>query len=174
MSSQPESEAQLIIDFPGLSQEDEGFYEPFDPFTLHLTRHNSGADDYACLRVLDAMQIYRSDGRQVCKGTLAKGGPNDPAGDVALKFVATEREDVTDMLKREFNFYNNELRPLQGRFVPRCYGLFEGMDAYGTSIMCLVLQYVGRPVPDEGLYSLRMDERCVLITRVSDRTLNFA
>ena len=54
-------------------------------------------------------------------------------------------------------------------------GCLKGyLDAYGTPIMCLVLQYVGRPVPDEGLYSLRMDERCVPITRTSDHMLNLA
>lgn len=164
MTSQSKPEAQLTIEFSGIAPEDEGFYEPWDSFTLHLTRHDYSSDDFAGtrLRVLDAVQIYQSDGRQVCRGAFAKSGPNDPTGDIALKLVATEYADDVDLLKRELSFYNNELLPLQGHVVPKCYGLFEGNDPTGKSVMCLALQYVGQPVPDEGLRTLRMDERCVL------------
>ena len=54
--------------------------------------------------------------------------------------------DEMILLKREAEFYSNELRLLQGTVVPKCFGFFRG-KVDGVDFGCLLLEYCsGRAV----------------------------
>ncbi|KAG7452202.1 uncharacterized protein BT62DRAFT_288784 [Guyanagaster necrorhizus] len=61
-----------------------------------------------------------------------------PTTPVIIKVAFTE--DKRSLLQREENVYNQYLKDLQGSFIPKCYGLFEGSFG-GQKITCLVLEY---------------------------------
>ncbi|KAF9260771.1 hypothetical protein L218DRAFT_946495 [Marasmius fiardii PR-910] len=78
----------------------------------------------------------------------------DPGIPVVLKFAIGEANIA--ILQREAMFYENELRRLQGSVVPKCFGLYRGMQdryhsyAFGGGralggpndpMACLVLEY---------------------------------
>lgn len=57
-------------------------------------------------------------------------------------------------LKREAAFYRQQLRPLQGRFVPQYYGYYEGTvseEDEDVPVACILLQDCGRPITHEAL-----------------------
>ena len=65
-------------------------------------------------------------------------------------------------MKKEYSFYSNELSHLQGKHVPRCYGIFRG-KLYGRRVYCLLLEYVGLP-ERAGLLNMTMDERYAAVS----------
>jgi len=71
---------------------------------------------------------------------LAHWGPRDmqPRSHVALKIARSDR-DLED-LEKERSFYQRELKPLQGRAVPRLLGFFRGQSD-GTKIACMLMEY---------------------------------
>jgi hypothetical protein len=61
---------------------------------------------------------------------------------VVLKFAL--REDLIPSLAEEACAYVGALKPLQGKTVPVCYGLYAGAREDGQMIACLVLEYWGQ------------------------------
>ncbi|PFH49422.1 hypothetical protein AMATHDRAFT_110297, partial [Amanita thiersii Skay4041] len=59
-----------------------------------------------------------------------------------LKFAL--REDLVADVVEEACMYAGALKPLQGKTVPRCYGLYAGTREDGQTIACLVLEYWGQ------------------------------
>ncbi|CAA7257502.1 unnamed protein product [Cyclocybe aegerita] len=67
-----------------------------------------------------------------------------PATTVALKFAM--RDDFIADLVEEAQVYAGPLATLQGRTVPRCYGLFVAENEDGQTIACLVLEHWGEVI----------------------------
>ncbi|KAJ7242992.1 hypothetical protein C8J57DRAFT_1084107 [Mycena rebaudengoi] len=80
---------------------------------------------------------------------IAHIGPHgaEPAQVVALK-IAHGAEAVEE-LEREAGFYANQLKPLQGVVVPKCYGFYRA-KINRTPLACLILEYCAG-VPGEKL-----------------------
>jgi hypothetical protein len=70
--------------------------------------------------------------------------------DVVLKFGSSDEEKKA--LKRESDLYQKELSRAQNLMVPFCVGLFSGKDD-NEEIYCLVLQFVGTPIPCTSSFS---------------------
>ena len=71
--------------------------------------------------------------------------------DIVLKFA--RGPEARERLLKEFDIYENKLRKLQTRVVPRCYGIFGTVKPragpIGHMLTCLVLQQLPRvEVPD--------------------------
>lgn len=73
----------------------------------------------------------------------------DPEKVVIIK--TARGEDEMETLNREFQFYEGELKHLQGHVVPLCFGSFRG-KVDGVDFGCLVLEYCsGHPAAVYGL-----------------------
>jgi hypothetical protein len=69
----------------------------------------------------------------------------EPEQLIALKIA---RGEELPELEREVEFYDNELRGLQGSVVPRCFGSFKG-KVDGIDVACLLMEFCsGPPVRD--------------------------
>ncbi|TDL28045.1 hypothetical protein BD410DRAFT_341327 [Rickenella mellea] len=67
-------------------------------------------------------------------------------GEVFVKWAYGPRQIVD--LQYEASLYANELRPLQGDVVPRCYGFFVGTLPGSHAIFsCLILEYCSGELP---------------------------
>ncbi|KAK7020529.1 hypothetical protein R3P38DRAFT_2970014 [Favolaschia claudopus] len=68
---------------------------------------------------------------------------------LALKFAL--RDDLVGALEQENRVYRDALQALQGTAVPRCFGMYSGVDEDGQQIACLVLEFwgsvLGEPFP---------------------------
>lgn len=95
--------------------------------------------------VNDVVGINHAGYQGVWKGTVVQPGGGIPAGEVVFKIAALQRD--REALQVELNFYNNQLKSLQGQCVPHCYGLFEGESIdERQNFVCLVLEYAGDSV----------------------------
>ncbi|KAL0959450.1 hypothetical protein HGRIS_014694 [Hohenbuehelia grisea] len=68
-----------------------------------------------------------------------------PSFTVVLKTDVHTKERRPKQFRREAAVYENDLRRYQGGYIPRCYGLFQGVvdeDIYSV----LVLEYAGEPI----------------------------
>jgi len=63
---------------------------------------------------------------------------DNPTQLVILKLARGDQENK--LLKHEYECYTNELVALQGRYVPFCYGMYNG-TVDGIALGCLVLEY---------------------------------
>lgn len=86
----------------------------------------------------EAMSDYYSDS-PVFRATLVESSRKV---NVVLKFAF--REDLIPSLAEEARAYVGTLKPLQGKTVPVCYGLYAGARQDGQMIACLVLEHWGQ------------------------------
>ncbi|KAF4605700.1 hypothetical protein EYR40_004489 [Pleurotus pulmonarius] len=84
---------------------------------------------------------------------------------IVLKFAM--REDLVPDLVEEAAMYDASLRSLQGRVIPKCYGLYEGQGEEGQSIACLILERWGECV-DRPFWMLALDLRLHILDRLHD------
>lgn len=80
---------------------------------------------------------------------VRSGGKTNGLGaivDVYVKWAADPRR--LKMLAHEADLYSNELKPLQGNVVPRCYGFFTD-NAENPTMGCLVLEHCSGMFPDD-------------------------
>ena len=129
---------------------------------LRLRRCDVPGDPQVHLLVESATTVDdgRENGREVVYGLLDQAIGNIPTGRVTLHFVTKCSPANSDAIRAEVNWYRKQLKPLQGRVVPYCYGLFEGTSHDGVPMLCLLLKYTGEPAK-QGLLSLNVEERCV-------------
>lgn len=106
------------------------------------------------LTIRQASIIHRGERALVYKGELTVGEKKE-ALEVAVKLVAGSSSHDLEQLEDEYNHYARELKELQGKIVPMCYGLFQVPNKY---VACLVLQYCGEPILCE-FDELDMDRR---------------
>ena len=141
--------------------------------TLHVTfrtgstpiKLTSCAEEYGrrgCIIIVeDTCSLEDTGLREACVGVIKEGAGDIPPGQVVLKFATGSAESVQD-LKAELSIYNNQLKELQGRCIPHCYGLFEGPSRSegDRPFHCLVLEYAGKPVRQpKGFMSLDINSR---------------
>ena len=140
--------------------------------TLHISFNTGGASikltscgkkrtQHECIVAVDDAHwhdLEDTSTHQVCIGIIKEGAGDIPSGHIVLKFT-TKAESVKD-LETELGIYNNQLKELQGKCVPRCYGLFKRCSEEGPPLHCLVLEYVGKPVNEpKGFMSLDIYDR---------------
>jgi hypothetical protein len=106
------------------------------------------------------MDDGNENGREVVYGLLNQAIGGVPTGRVVLNFVMKYSAANSRAIQAEVDLYNKQLKPLQGRIVPYCYGLFEGTNHDGIPLLGLLLKYSGEPAK-QGLISLNADDRCV-------------
>ncbi|KII90557.1 hypothetical protein PLICRDRAFT_39132 [Plicaturopsis crispa FD-325 SS-3] len=113
-------------------QVDDSNTTPDPSATDHYTMH-----DVRLLHRGATSTIYRAV-------ASTQGADNDT--EAVLKTVRHRDETDADAasLIREYQWYQNQLRSLQGTVIPRCYGVFRG-EYHGLWITSLVLQYCGQP-----------------------------
>ncbi|KAF5392535.1 hypothetical protein D9757_002319 [Collybiopsis confluens] len=83
--------------------------------------------------------------RLSAKVVVVYKGPQgrEPTEAVVAKFA---RANKIHALEKEHRVYETRLNHLQGRVVPRCYGLYKGKNKYGEEVACLLLEYcIGSP-----------------------------
>ncbi|KAJ7109486.1 hypothetical protein C8R44DRAFT_289464 [Mycena epipterygia] len=97
----------------------------------------SGHDNSLTVAVLPEHSDYSSDS-PVFRASIE--GTDDDAPRFALKFAM--REDLIYGLEEEERVYGNALKTLQGSAIPRCFGIYTGMQE-DRPIACLVLEYFG-------------------------------
>ncbi|EKM53041.1 uncharacterized protein PHACADRAFT_210780 [Phanerochaete carnosa HHB-10118-sp] len=155
--------SDLTIKFSAIPQ---GEGEPGrEEFSLHLTRVDKQVRLEGRLQIYNTVGVTASATREYYRGTLAQRSPNDPETDVFIKLAYAQNLDDAAGLRTEANFYNKQLKALQGDVVPVCYGIYEGEHDDGDPIVCLVLEYMGEPAED-GLGSLDMDVRLEVLRSV--------
>ncbi|OBZ74442.1 hypothetical protein A0H81_05259 [Grifola frondosa] len=82
--------------------------------------------------------------------------------DVVFKIAYGKK--AINRMRREAGVYRRELKDLQGEFVPRFYGLFEGVtDDRRTG--CLVLGYIGKTL-EYYLYAMNRKFRCAVMQAI--------
>ncbi|TFY62979.1 hypothetical protein EVG20_g6508 [Dentipellis fragilis] len=86
--------------------------------------------------------VHKGRCSEIFRGRLWGMGFLEPA-DVVCKFV--HGLPMMERLRRETQFYEGKLKPLQGAFVPRCYGAFMG-QVEDRQMGCIILEYIGRPL----------------------------
>ncbi|KDQ30282.1 hypothetical protein PLEOSDRAFT_165859 [Pleurotus ostreatus PC15] len=84
---------------------------------------------------------------------------------IVLKFAM--REDLVPDLVEEAAMYDASLRSLQGRVIPKCYGLYEGQGEEGQLIACLILERWGECV-DRPFWMLAVDLRLRILDQLHD------
>lgn len=135
--------------------------------TATITSYNrqSSSDDSEVLvknaSMLERTRCHRENGgnggdRDIWVGDVTQSGGRIPLGKLVFK-IAVGRDSRAD-LKEEFGFYKKELKPLQGRYVPRCYGRFKGTTFNEDPFDCLVFEYAGER-PDYKFESVSIDDR---------------
>lgn len=82
---------------------------------------------------------------QVFRATLTSSNDKTPL-DVVCKIVYGGR--AIRRLRTEAGYYCHQLKQVQGTYVPRFRGLFEGETDEGLTA-CLVLDYCGKPLRTE-------------------------
>ncbi|GJE91877.1 hypothetical protein PsYK624_080280 [Phanerochaete sordida] len=96
-----------------------------------------------------ASRYYYSHRSAVFRGEIRADKPDAQPEEVVCKY---REEDVFE-LEREANFYQNNLRELQGVVVPHFHGLYKGSrvddDDEERTVVCLILEYfpADRSVP---------------------------
>lgn len=88
-------------------------------------------------------RIIRSLTKNVHTAHLGARGM-EPTCVVILK--TAQGVDELASLSREAELYSGELRHLQSRVVPACYGFFRG-KRNGIDLGCLLLEYCNGPAP---------------------------
>ncbi|KAF8624464.1 hypothetical protein AX15_005861 [Amanita polypyramis BW_CC] len=87
---------------------------------------------------LEPLSDYSSDS-PVFRATLV-----EPSRKINVVLKFSLREDLIPSLAEEACAYVGPLKPLQGKTVPMCYGLYAGTRDDGRMIACLVLEYWGQ------------------------------
>lgn len=120
---------------------------------MRVLRHGATRVPPELLEVAHAMLVHEGNYATVYRGTLSSEAKTD---DVVLKFVFGQRPEDLLRLETEYKFYQ-KLEPLQGRSIPRCYGLFQAPD---EPTACLVLEYCGESLSVAFDELVDMDLRC--------------
>ncbi|KAH9934050.1 uncharacterized protein BXZ73DRAFT_77143 [Epithele typhae] len=107
---------------------------------------------------VDLSALIHHGTTRIFRGTLSADGI--PYTEVVCKVGTGPR--LVERIRHEARLYRTKLAPLQGRFVPRCFGLFEGV-VEGVETSCLVLSYEGEPT-QHSLHTTGIDFRYVLGT----------
>lgn len=97
------------------------------------------------LIIQNATPIHYGNARIVYKGELLRGNLTQTE-EIVLKLIAARRNDAHPMLEKEYSFYCNQLKDLQGTVVPKCYGMFKDPN---ESHFALILQYCGERASSE-------------------------
>ncbi|KAH9923209.1 uncharacterized protein BXZ73DRAFT_51069 [Epithele typhae] len=102
---------------------------------------------------VDLSALIHHGTTRIFRGTLSADGI--PYTEVVCKVGTGPR--LVERIRHEARLYRTKLAPLQGRFVPRCFGLFEGV-VEGVETSCLVLSYEGEPT-QHSLHTTGIDFR---------------
>lgn len=111
------------------------------------------AEDSAQYSVDVSQLLHDGPSTRVCKGTLSVDGQR--CSEVVCKLAHGSQQIAR--LRTEADLYRTKLAPLQGRYVPTFFGLFEG-EAQEGETACLVLSYEGEQM-QQSLYIASIDFR---------------
>ncbi|KIK70565.1 hypothetical protein GYMLUDRAFT_972691 [Collybiopsis luxurians FD-317 M1] len=92
-------------------------------------------------------KVILTDQQLSTRGNVVIGylGPRDQESRVAV-VAKLARQSSLHSLEKEYEMYETKLKRLQGHVVPRCYGLFKGINSNGEGMACLLLEYcIGSP-----------------------------
>jgi len=137
----------------------------YDPITSTSTRTHSRSrspptltltsSDTSLGHINQSALIVRHIQSNILISDLVPTGDPDTTPSARVLLKTAKGDKANDLLKWEYEVYEERLKMLQGSVVPRCYGLFSGrVDERGTAsgtgerFGCLVLEYV-RPHMDK-------------------------
>ena len=120
----------------------------FYPVTTNVPLHEPfSSGNYFSCNVTEVLKESTKEGKTVLLAQLSDSGENTPP--VVIKFAWFGQ--AFEELQHEAEAYER-LEALQGKYIPRLFGHFQGETNWGTA-QCIVMSYAGKHI-DDGARSL--------------------